>query len=191
MYSINRNFAIRLANDRDVPALRELITASVQTLHAPYYSPSQINAALGPVFGVDSQLIRDGTYFVVEREGRIVGCGGWSYRQTVFGGDRGKEGGGVALVPGSDPARIRAFFVHPERARCGIGRLLLERCESAMLSAGFREALLVATLAGEPFYRAAGYRVERRFEVPLSDGLTLPVVRMSKIVGRSPETQLD
>src|SRR5258706_15351355 len=103
------NWSPRLAQERDVPALEALIPLSVRTLQAAHYSPGQIEAALGPVFGMDSQLIRDGTYFVVEREGRIVGCGGWSKRQTMYGGDRDRSGGDAELDPRRDPARIRAF----------------------------------------------------------------------------------
>src|SRR5438445_7074030 len=107
-----------------------------------------MEAALGPVFGVDRQLISDGTYFVVEHSGHIVGCGGWSRRRAVFGGDRARVGEDAALDPARDPARIRAFFIHPDWARQGIGRALLQPCEAALNAADFREAVLVATLAG-------------------------------------------
>jgi len=139
-----------------------------------------MEAALGLVFGVDSQLIRDGTYFVVEREGQIIGCGGWSNRKTLFGGDAMKTGMDIELDPKRDPARIRAFFVHPAWARCGIGCAILERCKKAIQLAGFRSVELVATLTGEPFYRACNYSQGERFEVPLANGLTLPVVQMVK-----------
>jgi GNAT superfamily N-acetyltransferase len=173
-------FSIRLAGEIDIPALEELIPMSVRRLQAATYSPAQMEAALGPVFGVDRQLIRDGTYFVVEGEGRIVGCGGWSRRKAEFGGDRERKGEDTALDPASDPARVRAFFVHPDFARRGIGRLILTRCEEAIRAAGFREAVMVATLAGEPLYAAFGYAVVERYEITLPGGLTLPAVRMGK-----------
>jgi GNAT superfamily N-acetyltransferase len=180
---VPERFGIRTAQPRDIPALQDLIPRSVRTLQAAYYSADQIEAALGPVFGVDTQLIRDGTYFVVEETGRLVGSGGWSYREAVFGGDRAKASSQTKLVPGKDPARIRAFFVDPSRARCGIGRLILRTCETAIIAAGFRDAILVATLAGEPLYLSCGYAVDRRYEVPLRDDGALPVVAMSKHLG--------
>lgn len=182
-------FTIRLATAGDVPALEALIPQSVRVLQAPYYSAAQLEAALGPVFGVDRRLIGDGTYFVVEHAGRVVGCGGWSRRQAVYGGDRDRVGEDAGLDPTRDPARIRAFFVHPDWARRGIGRSLLVACESALLAAGFRTAVLVATLAGEPLFAAVGYAVAERYEVPLPGSLTLPVVRMVKdFAPRKPNT---
>ena len=164
----------------DVPALEELIPLSVRALQAAHYSPAQMDAALGPVFGVDRQLIADGTYFVVEEEGRIAGCGGWSRRKAVFGGDCDRTGEDGLIDPGRDSARIRAFFVHPEFARRGIGRAILAACEEAAVKNGFRSAELVATLAGEPLYAAFSYEAVERYEVPMSGGLKLPVVRMMK-----------
>ena len=139
-----------------------------------------MNAALGPIFGVDRQLIRDGAYFVVEDAGRIVGCGGWSKRKTLYGGDRDRSGEDAELDPQIDSARIRAFFVHPDWARCGIGSSLLLHCEAAAVKAGFRRGELVATLAGEPLYARFGYTVVERYEAPMTAGLSLPVVRMAK-----------
>jgi GNAT superfamily N-acetyltransferase len=175
-------FSIRLAREADIPALEILIPLSVRVLQAPYYSSAQMEAALGPVFGVDRQLIRDGTYFIVEHTDEVVGCGGWSRRRAAFGSDRARAGEDAALDPKSDPARVRAFFVHPDWARRGIGRLLLTACETAIAAAGFRDVMLVATLAGEPLYAAFGYAIAERYEAPLADGLTLPVVRMVKRV---------
>jgi GNAT superfamily N-acetyltransferase len=172
--------SIRLATVDDIPSLEVLIPLSVRTLQSAHYSAAQMEAALGPVFGVDRQLISDGTYFVAEQAGRIVGCGGWSRRRAVFGGDRARVGEDAALDPACDPARIRAFFVHPEAARRGIGRALLEACEAALRAAGFREAVLVATLAGEPLYATCGYAVAERYEVALAGELKLPAVRMVK-----------
>jgi len=174
------NWSLRLARMDDVPALEELIPLSVRALQAAHYSPAQMEAALGPVFGVDRQLIADGTYFVVEDAGRIVGCGGWSRRKAVFGGDRARTGADELIDPSRNPARIRAFFVHPDFARRGIGRAILTACESAIVAANFSSAELVATLAGEPLYAAFAYEVVERYEVPMSDELTLPVVKMRK-----------
>jgi GNAT superfamily N-acetyltransferase len=171
---------LRAASEDDVSALEDLIPLSVRGLQAPHYSVAQMDAALGPVFGVNRQLIRDGTYFVVEQDGRIVACGGWSHRRAVFGGDRDRPGEDASLDPAREPARIRAFFVHPDWARRGIGRRILTACEEAIRAAGFRSAIMVATLAGEPLYAAFGYVVLERYEVPLTGDLTLPVVRMSK-----------
>ena len=174
------SFTLRPARMDDVPALEELIPLAVRSLQAGHYSPAQMDAALGPVFGVDRQLIADGTYFVAEQGGSIVGCGGWSKRSAVFGGDRARTGADALMDPARDPARIRAFFVHPVCARRGIGRAILEACEAAMVEAGFHVAELVATLTGEPLYAAFAYQVTERYEVALPGGLTLPVVRMRK-----------
>jgi N-acetylglutamate synthase-like GNAT family acetyltransferase len=177
---VTEAFSIRLARESDIQILEVLIPLSVRALQAPFYSSAQMDAALGSVFGVDRQLIADGTYFVVEHSGHVVGCGGWSRRSAVFGGERARLAADAALDPAHDPARIRAFFVHPDWARRGIGRCILSACESAICAAGFRDAVLVATLAGEPLYASFGYTVAERYEVPLSDSLTLPVVRMAK-----------
>ena len=174
------SFSIRPAREADIPALEILIPLSVRTLQSPFYSAAQMEAALGPVFGVDRQLISDGTYFVVEDSDAVIACGGWSRRRAVFGGDRLRAVEDDTLDPALDPARIRAFFVHPELARRGIGRAILVQCESVLCAAGFRDAVLVATLAGEPLYAAFGYAVAERYEVPLADGIMLPVVRMVK-----------
>ena len=174
------NWSLRLALMEDVPELEELIPLSVRGLQSAYYSTAQMDAALGPVFGVDRQLIADGTYFVAEDAGQIAGCGGWSKRKAVFGGDRARPGADELIDPTSDPARVRAFFVHPAWARRGIGRAILAACEAAILQNGFHHAELVATLAGEPLYTAFAWQVVERYEVALPGGLTLPVVRMSK-----------
>jgi len=178
---------LRLACEIDVPAIEALIPISVRGLQAPYYSQAQMEAALGPVFGVDRQLIRDGTYFVAERNGAIVGCGGWSRRRSLYGGDGGRAGEDQLLDPKREPARVRAFFVHPAWARRGIGRSIMAACEEAIVEAGFRTVEMVATLAGEPLYATFGYAVVERYEIPMSGGLSLPVVRMRKgIKGRTP-----
>ena len=139
-----------------------------------------MEAAIGSVFGVDRQLIRDGTYFVVEHENQIVGCGGWSRRQKLFGSDAIGTVESHILDPKSDAARIRAFFIHPQFARRGIARVILLACENAMRAEHFASAEMVATLPGEPFYAAFGYAACERYEVPMANNLMLPVVRMTK-----------
>jgi GNAT superfamily N-acetyltransferase len=174
-------FALRLAGEQDIPALSVLIPLSVRSLQAAHYSPAQMDAALGPVFGVDRELIRDGTYFVVEHGRVLAGCGGWSRRRSLFGGDAGRASAEAELLdPAHDPARIRAFFVHPDYARRGIGRRIMNACEKAIAEAQFRSIELVATLAGEPLYAAFSYDVLERYEIPLAAGLMLPAVRMGK-----------
>lgn len=178
--------SLRKANTADVPRLRSLIEASVRGLQAADYSPEQIEGALNTVYGVDSQLIADGTYFVAEvvepgaSNPTIVGCGGWSKRKTLYGGDQyvGREDS--LLDPSRHAAKIRAFFVHPQWARRGIGGMILAACEQAAGSAGFTRLEMGATLSGVAFYRAKGYaRIEHQ-TVPLGDGETLAIVKMSK-----------
>jgi N-acetylglutamate synthase-like GNAT family acetyltransferase len=170
----------RLAGEADISALEALIDLSVRTLHVKYYSPEQIKASIGVVFGVDRQLIRDGTYYVMEREGRVIGCGGWSKRRSLYGLDSLRTAPDPELVPGQDAARIRAFFVHPEWTRRGIAGRIMNECESAIAAAGFGEVVIIATLAGEPFYATFGYAVEERYDIALAGGLRLPVVRMTR-----------
>lgn len=173
---------IRAARNADIPLLQQLIAASVRGLSSGYYSPEQIESALIHVFGIDTQLIADGTYFVAELDGQIVGCGGWSKRKTLFGGDQTKSGEDDLLDPNTDAARIRAFFIHPDFARRGIGKQLIEACETAARDAGFRRLEMGATLPGEPMYCAVGYEVIERFDLPFPDGVVLPLVRMGKIL---------
>jgi GNAT superfamily N-acetyltransferase len=174
------NWSLRLAREADIPELAELIPLSVRALQASYYSTAQMNGALGSVFGVDRQLIRDGTYFVVEHEKELIGCGGWSKRKTLFGSDHQTGRDDAELNPARDAARIRAFFIQPNWARHGLGRAILEACEKAIRAAGFRSVELAATLPGLPFYAAFNYSAMERYEIPLAKGLGLPVVRMTK-----------
>jgi N-acetylglutamate synthase-like GNAT family acetyltransferase len=176
---------IRLATTADIAELTQLIDESVRRLSLHYYTPEQIESALRNVFGVDTQLILDQTYFVAEIEGQIVGCGGWSKRKTLFGGDQAKDQTNLnradaLLVPGRDPARLRAFYVHPRWSRRGIGKLITQACEAAAMKAGFTRAELIATLPGQPLYAANGYEVVCPFEIPLPDNLSLPAFRMGK-----------
>lgn len=181
---MSKRLQLRLALPADVPALRGLIDASVRGLQAQDYTPTQLEVALKTVYGVDSQLIADGTYFAVESTSEanpfIVGCGGWSKRKTLYGGDVWKGREDALLDPRSDSARIRAFFVHPDWARHGIGSMILEACERAARAAGFTRLEMGATLTGVPFYQVKGYRALENLEVAMSDGLSLPIVRMAK-----------
>ena len=172
---------IRLATLADIPRLRELIRDSVSVLSDQYYSSVQIESALSYVFGVDTQLIVDGTYFVAQLEKQIAGCGGWSKRKTLFGGDQTKADGIDELLdPVTEAARIRAFYVHPQFARQGVGTRILKACEDAATAAGFAKLELIATLPGEPLYSASGYTNLGPFEIPLPGGTSLPAFRMEK-----------
>ncbi len=177
------NFHLRSARQEDVPLLQQLIDASVRGLQAGDYTAVQIDLALKTVYGVDSQLIADGSYFVVETEGgEIVGCGGWSKRKTLYGGDQfgGREDS--LLDPRRDAAKIRAFFVRPDYARHGIGSIILRACEDAARASGFRRMEMGATWSGVAFYEAKGYARMEELEVPLGGGEALPIVRMGKKV---------
>jgi GNAT superfamily N-acetyltransferase len=174
------SISIRIATAADIPSLGPLIAESVRGLSRGYYSTEVAERALVRVFGVDSQLVEDGTYYVAERDGELAGCGGWSKRATLFGGDQTKRGEDAELDPGSAPARIRAFFVHPSHARQGIGTRLLEVCESAARARGFTEAELAATLPGVPLYEALGYEAVEPIVVDLDDGHVLRCIRMRK-----------
>jgi GNAT superfamily N-acetyltransferase len=178
-------FGVRLARTEDVPVLNKLIEQSVRVLQAKDYSQAQIEGALGTLLGVDSKLISDHTYFVVEAvdsNGKlmIVGCGGWSKRRTLFGADHRAQRDDDLLDPAIDAAKIRAFFVHPAWARKGIGTKLLETCEDAAIAAGFRRFELGATLTGVGLYRSRGYEIQKQIDVPMANGEKLQVVLMSK-----------
>lgn len=173
--------AFRKATLDDRPAIAELIAVSARGLSQGDYTEEQIESAIATgVFGVDTQLIGDETYYVAEFDGRMVGCGGWGRRRTLFGGDRHFQRGAEELDSKSEPARIRAFFVHPECARRGIGRGILERCESDARAHDFRSTELMATLPGEKLYGALGYDVVERVEYEMEDGVMIPLVRMRK-----------
>jgi N-acetylglutamate synthase-like GNAT family acetyltransferase len=174
------NLSLRKATLNDRPALEELIADSARGLSRADYTDTQVEAALGGAFGVDSELIRDETYFVAEVDGRIVGCGGWSRRATLYGGDAQAGRQSTVLDPERDAVRIRAFFVHPEWARRGIGRAILERFEAEARAHGFRSAELLATLSGERFYRSLGYEGTARTEHGLRNGVTIEFIPMRK-----------
>jgi GNAT superfamily N-acetyltransferase len=176
---------LRVATKSDIPALHKLIALSVRGLMTWAYSPAQLEAALGTWLGLDTQLVDDGTYFIVEAheaDGSLVlaGCGGWSKRKTPYGSDHRPGRENALLDPEVDAAKIRAFFVHPDWARRGIGSMILEECERAAQSAGFTQLEMGATLSGVPLYEKHGYVGAERVELPLGNGETLPILRMTK-----------
>lgn len=178
---------LRLATPEDIPRLRDLIEQSVRALSIRHYTGPQIESALRYVFGPDTQLIADRTYYVIEsEEGELVGAGGWSRRRTLYGGDQMKAAEDPLLEPTTDAARIRAFFVHPAWARRGLGRRLFERCAEDAALAGFRKLELVATLPGELLYRALGFAQLERAVAPLPDGEVLSVVHMARPLSATP-----
>jgi len=174
---------LRTALAADIPAIERLIETSVRTLQAGDYSLAQREAALHKVFGVDRQLIADKTYFLIEEAGTLIGCGGWSYRATLFGADALHGRDETRLDPGVDAAKIRAFFVHPDAARRGVATRLLAACEAAAAAAGFTRLELGATLTGIPFYARHGFVAGTRMEAPLGDAESLAIVRMGKAIG--------
>ena len=169
----------RLATEADLPVLRELMALAIDRLQADFLTPDEV-AASRQVMGLDSQLVADRTYFLVERDGRVAGCGGWSRRATLYGGDHSKGRDAALLNPATDAARIRAMYTHPDFARRGVGRMVMALCEDAARTAGFRRAELMATLSGEPLYRACGYTPIERVAPPGPDGVTVPLIRMGK-----------
>lgn len=179
------DFRIRRATFDDVPAMQELIATSARGLSGDDYTPAQVEGALRGAFGVDTQLLRDGTYFVIEAGERLAGCGGWSRRRTLFGSDTRADRDASELDPAADAARIRAFFIHPDFARRGLGTRLLERCERDATAHGFRRLELMATLPGVRLYAARGYQAEQPVDWPLDGadgGLTIRFLPMSKPV---------
>jgi GNAT superfamily N-acetyltransferase len=181
---------VRVAVPADIPRMRDVIDASVRGLQPGFYTQEQIEGGLASVYGVDTQLIADGTYFIAEAlagDGKVkevAACGGWSKRNTLYGGDQFAGREDSLLDPARDAAKIRAFFVHPRWARKGLGTLILNACEQAALTAGFTRLEMGATLSGVAFYEARGYAQVERLEVPLQNAVVLPIVRMAKTVAR-------
>lgn len=174
---------IRRATTADVPAIQELIAASVRGLSAGFYSPEQIEVSLRDVFGVDTQLLDDATYFVIDGDGSIAAAGGWSGRRTLFGGSHMKRSDGdPRLDPATEPARIRAFFVHPDHARQGLARQLYERCAHDAYDAGFRHFELMATKPGRPLYEALGFTPIGEISLPMHDNVYLPLLHMRRAI---------
>lgn len=174
---------LRLARPDDRATLEALVERSVRDLSRDYYSPAQIESSLKYIFGIDGTLIADGTYFVVEVAGQLAGCGGWSYRRTLFGGDQFSDRSPAPLDPAVDAAKIRAFFVDPAFARRGIGRMLMQASEQAARAAGFRVLELMATLPGVPLYQALGFTATGTLDQPVPDGTNIPFVPMRKPLG--------
>ncbi|MEK6397373.1 MAG: GNAT family N-acetyltransferase [Terriglobus sp.] len=178
------SFQIRTATSDDIPRLQQVIAASVRELQQGDYTSAQMDGALGHVFGVDSQLIADATYFIaypVDDPTAIAGCGGWSYRKTLFGGDNGPGREPAKLDPAVDAAKIRAIFIHPAWARQGIGSMILKHCEDAAVEAGFGRFEMGSTLTGMALYRLKGYEEREHMSLPLPNGEQLPIVHMVKL----------
>ena len=174
---------LRIATRDDIPSLSRLIATSARELSRGFYSESETESAIRYVFGVDTALIDDLTYYVAELDGALAGCGGWSRRNTLYGGDQRPVGGASLLDPRREAARIRAFFVAPTAARRGVGRALLAECTRAAAASGFRALTLMATLPGVPFYSALGFEAEEDVVDVLPDGTPLRFVRMSRRIG--------
>ena len=171
----------RLATLEEIPELRELMATSIRRFIGEYLDPARVEAS-AEIMGLDSQLIEDGTYFVIECDGRVAGCGGWSRRATMFGGDHSAGRDARLLDPATEPARVRAMYTHPDFARRGVGRYILNLAEAAARREGFRSLELVATVAGEPLYRACGFSVVERFDIPTSSSAPIPGARMTKTI---------
>lgn len=177
------NIGVRLATPADLPALARLIPLSVRALSGEVYDEAQIESAIRHAFGVDTQLIADYTFFVAEEEGVLAGCGGWSWRRKIYGGDQVTSAELESpLDPTREAARIRAFFVHPAFARRGIGSAILRVCGRAALDAGFRRLELLGTLPGERLYRAFGFEVSEYVNFTLPDGVIVRWVRMTRAI---------
>jgi GNAT superfamily N-acetyltransferase len=171
---------IRQATMEDREPVKQLIAESARILSRAHYNDAQIEAAIASVFGVDTTLIEDGTYFVAEISGTLAGCGGWSRRKTLFGGDQYSSRDTAYLDPAKDFAKIRAFFIHPDHARKGVARAILTRCEDEARAHGFRGLELMSTLPGVEFYKSCGYSERGTFDLELTDGVKLELVPMQK-----------
>jgi len=171
----------RIARPQDAHALSELIEAAISELQQPFLDDKQIEASRA-IMGLDTQLIDDGTYFVIEDGSEIVGCGGWSRRATLYGNDNSSGRDAKLLDPSTDAARVRAMYTHPAHVRKGIGRLILKLCEDAARNEGFTKVELMSTMAGVPLYQACGYHSEANV-ISSAGGVDVPLLRMSKKLG--------
>jgi GNAT superfamily N-acetyltransferase len=174
------DYSIRKATLADRAAIAQLIKDSARSLSRADYSDAQIEGAIATVFGVDTNLILDETYFVADSGGTLIGCGGWSKRKTLFGGDQYAARDAGELDPKTEPAKIRAFFIHPDHARKGIARAILAACESEARVRGFQALELMSTLPGIKLYRACGYEGDEYVELEVGEGLTIGLVPMRK-----------
>ena len=180
--ALQTDIVVRPATHAEIPALEALITASASILSRGHYDQRQIEAAITHIFGVDSDLVDDGTYLVaVDADGTLIGGGGWSRRRTLFGGDQAGTRDSSRLDPATDAARIRAFFTAPGHERQGVASRLLAACEAAAAQAGFLRAALMATLPGLPFYAAHGYRTGETVDQPCGDTI-VPFIVMWKVL---------
>ena len=178
-------FTPRIARREDIAQLKILMMAAIRELQKDFLSPQQVEASFD-VMGLDTQLIDDGTYFIIEEDGVIAGCGGWSRRATLFGGDHSAGRSAALLDPAKDAARVRAMYTNPLFARRGVGRLVLELCEGAAAAEGFARVELAGTMAGVPLYRACGYRDLEAFEADTRAGIRIPLMRMGKAIAPLP-----
>jgi GNAT superfamily N-acetyltransferase len=174
------SYVLRKASLDDRPAIQQLIAASARGLSRAHYTSEQIEATIKTVFGVDTNLIVDGTYFVAEAGGDLVGCGGWSKRKTLFGGDQYSDRDADLLDPELEPAKIRAFFIHPAHARQGIGRAILDACETEARAGGFKMLELMSTLPGIELYRACGFEGSEPITLDVGDGQKIELLPMRK-----------
>lgn len=177
------SYLINLSTQQNLPQIKALMMQSIEVLQKPFLSDAQIKASY-EVMGLDTQLVDDGTYFAIwatdQKPHILVGCGGWSRRATLYGGNHSKGRSATFLDPAKDAARIRAMYTHPDWTRRGIGRMILEACEAAARDAGFARAEMMATLAGVPLYKACGYsKIEVHTDIA-SDGTEIPLVKMGK-----------
>ncbi len=177
----NERLTHRIARREDLEALKGLMDAAIAENQKPFLDEDQISSSRA-IMGLDTQLIEDGTYFIVEAGGQLAGCGGWSRRATMYGGDQTPGRSAALLDPSKDAARIRAMYTHPNHTRKGIGRLIISLCEEAAKAEGFKKMELVATLSGEPLYRACGFEA---YETMVDDrgGAGVPLLRMRKFLG--------
>ena len=179
--TVARGLSIRLADEADLPALRALMNRAIGELQRGFLNADQVAASFD-IMGLDSQLVADRTYFVVEAEGALAGCGGWSRRATLFGGDHTAGRDAALLDPATEAARIRAMYTHPDFTRRGVGRLIIETCEAAAAAEGFTRCEMAATLAGEPLYRSCGYELIEPFDGVTASGARVPLKRMGKAI---------
>jgi GNAT superfamily N-acetyltransferase len=174
---------LRLAQMADRDAIDELMKASTRDLFPHFYDPAQTASSMVHIAHVDPMLIEDGTYFVIEEEGELIACGGWSRRDKLFSGEAAQEGRARMLDPATEPARVRAMFVRGDRARRGLGTRILEACEAAAKAEGFRTLALMATLPGEPLYGRFGFEARERVPIVMPDGVTIEGVKMDRPIG--------
>lgn len=179
MNSLAPDLRLRLARPQDMPALSALMDRAIGELLQAFLPPEGVRASY-EIMGLDTQLIADGTYFVVEDGEDVAGCGGWSRRATLFGGDHSAGRDAALLHPATDAARVRAMYTHPDHTRKGVGRMVLDACEAAARAEGFTRVEMAATMGGVPLYRACGYHEIEPFEAATSSGYRVPLIRMGK-----------